>query len=75
MSNLCQPEEGRLGQIQTRGGDRPEQVFPSNILPNNNNNCLKSNIQKVQWTIINDIIIVIQYNSFYIMRYDNNPIF
>ena len=22
---------------------------------NNNNNCLKSNIQKVQWTIINDI--------------------
>ena len=23
--------------------------------PDNNNNCLKSNIQKVQWTIINDI--------------------
>ena len=31
-SNLCQPEEGGLGQIQTRSGDRPKQAFPSNKL-------------------------------------------
>ena len=29
-SNLCQPKEGKLGQIQTSSRNRPEKAFPSN---------------------------------------------
>ena len=32
LQNLCQPKERKLGQIQTRGGNHPEQTFPSNRL-------------------------------------------
>ena len=46
---------------------------------NNNNNCFKKKVQYPKSSVDYNkrytyIIIVIQYNSFYIMRYDNNPI-